>query len=191
LGDSRIEREAANKKPGVHMSGDFTIVIKNRVRFGDLKKESGEVDHDSDALLLGQTGLFPFTCPGVDSTRQAVLQFAYRGSTQSLKFPVPQPDGGLEGISPEHPVKINNVVLDGGIPAGPFRDRKSLWSTRLLLIPPHVLRPDNRLHIETTAPGGDGNLDNFTLDNLVVFFKTRQFIRIPIDVSGQLEENPG
>jgi hypothetical protein len=173
------------------MSGDFTIVIKNRVRFGDLKKESGEVDHDSDALLLGQTGLFPFTCPGVDSTRQAVLQFAYRGSTQSLKFPVPQPDGGLEGISPEHPVKINNVVLDGGIPAGPFRDRKSLWSTRLLLIPPHVLRPDNRLLIETTAPGGDGNLDNFTLDNLVVFFKTRQFIRIPIDVSGQLEENPG
>jgi len=172
------------------MSGDFTVVIKNRVRWGDLKKESGEVDHDSDVLLLGQSGMFGFVCPGIDTSKQAVLQFAYRGSTQFLSFPVPQPDGGLEGLSAEHPVNINGVQLAGGVPAAPFRDRKSLWSTRLLLIPPHVLRLNNRLVIETTEIAS-GNLDNFTLDNLVVFYKTRQFIRLPIDVSDQLEENPG
>jgi hypothetical protein len=67
----------------------------------------------------------------------------------------------------------------------------SLWSTRLLLIPPHVLRRENDLQIQTSAEATPGNLDNFTLDNLVVFFKTRPFIRIPVDVSDQLEENPG
>jgi hypothetical protein len=168
------------------MSGDFTVVIKNRVRFGDLKKDPGEIDHDSDADLLGQTGLFPFICPGVDSSKQAVLQFAHRGSQQVQSFPVPQPDGGLVGLSAEHPVKINGVQLAGGIPATPA----AVWSTRLLLIPPHVLRRDNRLLIETTTLS-NGNLDNFTLDNLVVFYKTRQFIRLPVDVSDQLEADPG
>jgi hypothetical protein len=171
------------------MSGDFTVIIRNRVRFGDLKKDSGEVDHDSDADLLGESGLFPFLCPGVDTSQQAVLQFAHRGSSQSLRFPDPQPDGGLVGISAEHPVRINGVLLAGGIPAAPVRDRMSLWSTRLLLIPPHVLRRENKLLIETTTVNPGGRLDNFTLDNLVVFFKTRQFIRLPIDVTGELEEN--
>jgi hypothetical protein len=169
------------------MSGDFTIVIRERVRFGDLKRDRDETDFDSDALLLGQSGSFGFACPGIDPTKPAVLQFAHRGSKQFVSFPVPQPDGGLEGLSPEHPVRINGVQLAGGIPTVPG---SAMWSTRLLLIPAHVLRRDNNLHIET-APIGNGNLDNFTLDNLVVFYKTRQFIRLPIDVSGQLEENPG
>ncbi len=170
------------------MSGDFTIVVRERVRFGDLKKDPGETDFDSDALLLGQSGSFPFTCPGVDTTKSAVLQFAHRGSKQFISFPVPQPDGGLDGLSPEHPVMINGVQLIGGIPSTPGN---SIWSTRVLLIPAHVLRRDNHLHIETSTVDGRSNLDNFTLDNLVVFYKTRQFIRLPIEVSGQLEENPG
>jgi hypothetical protein len=191
--DPRIERGASNtnKEQGGHMSGDFTIIIKNRVRFGDLKKDSSEIDHDSDADLLGLSATFPFVCPGIDSSKQAVLQFAHRGSTQGLIFPVPQPDGGLDQITAEHSVKINGVQLAGGIPASPVRGHMSLWSTRLLLIPPHVLRRENDLHIQTSAEATPGNLDNFTLDNLVVFFKTRPFIRIPVDVSDQLEENPG
>jgi len=170
------------------MSGDFTIVTRGRVRFGDLKKDPGEVDTDSAALLLGESGSFPFACPGVDSTKKAVLQFAHRGSRQVSTFPDPQPDGGLIGITPEHTVEINGVRLAGGIPAAPTRDGMSLWNTRLLLIPPHVLRHDNVFRVETRAVGSGGGLDNFTLDNVVVFYKTRQFIRLPIDVSGQLEE---
>jgi len=174
------------------MAGDFTIVISNRVRFGDLKKDpGGEIDHDSDADLLGQSGSFPFLCPGVDSSKQAVLQFVHRGSNQDLPFPVPQPDGGLVGITPEHPVTINGQQLAGGIPASPVRGQMSLWSTRLLLIPPQMLRRDNVLRIETKRLGPNGGLDNFTLDNVVVFYKTRPFIRLPIDVTDQIEQTLG
>jgi hypothetical protein len=170
------------------MAGDFTIVMQVRHRFGDQKKDRGEIDHDSEAPFVGQAGDFAFVCPDVDSSKEAVLQFAHRGSQQDLPFPVPQPDGGLVGITQEHPVKINGLQLAGGIPAAPVRGQMSLWSTRLLLIPPHVLRRDNVLRIETKRLGPTSGLDNFTLDNVVVFFKTRPFNRPLPDVSDQFEQ---
>jgi hypothetical protein len=49
-----------------------------------------------------------------------------------------------------------------------------MWSTRVLLIDPGVLRHENVLRIETgdISTSTNPNLDNFTVDNVVVFYKT-------------------
>jgi len=159
----------------MEMASDFTVVVRVRQQFGDAKKDHDEVNVDSEAPFVGVAKDFPFLCPNVDPSQEAVLQFAHRGSTQALGFPDPQPDGGLVGINAEHPVRINGVGLFGGVPAAPFRfTSMPLWSTRLLIIQPGVLRPENILRIETTDAGTVGSgLDNFVIDNVVVFFKTR------------------
>ena len=158
----------------------FTVIVPGRQQFGDHRKLAGEADRsevnvDSEAPFVGRVGEFPFVCPNVDPSQSAILQFAHRGSTQLLTFPSPQPDGGLEGITREHPVKINGQELFGGVPAAPFRlNRMPLWSTRLLIVHPGVLRRENVLRIESTPQSTVGTgLDDFTIDNVVIFFQTR------------------
>jgi hypothetical protein len=121
-------------------------------------------------MFAGRSKDFPFSCPNVDPSQEAVLQFQHRGSMQALTIP-PQPPGGtLEDITREHPVVINRQELFGGIPAAPFLGSMPLWSTRLLIVQPGVLRRENVLHIMST-PGVIG-LDDFTIDNVVIFYKT-------------------
>lgn len=156
------------------MPADFTIIVRVRHQFGDHKSDPNEVNVDSDAPFVGLDGDFQFACPNVDSSVEAVLQFAHRGSNQTLRFPVRQPDGGLVGISQEHTVKINGQELFGGIPASPLIGSMPLWSTRLLIIQTNVLRETNLLRIESLRDSGHGNFDTFTIDNVVVFFKTRR-----------------
>ena len=115
--------------------------------------------------MLGEAGQFPFICPGVDSSKEAVLQLTHRGSQQALTFPDPQPDGGLEGLTPEHPVRINGQQPQAESPV-PIAGRSPLWNTRLLPIPPHLLRRENVLRIETKAMATGSGLDNFTVDNV-------------------------
>ena len=170
------------------MAGDFTIIMPVRHRFGDSIRDPGELDHDSEAPFVGAAGEFPFVCVDVDTSQEAVLQFAHRGSNQGLTFPVPQADGGVIGVSTEHPVKVNGVQIAGGIPASPVIGLMNLWSTRLLLIPAHALRRDNVLRIESEPVFIGGGLDNFVIDNVVVFYRTLVFPH-PLPVSGQLEKN--
>lgn len=151
---------------------DFAVVMRVRHRFGDGPAGDSEVNVDAAAPFVGPAGEFAFSCPYVDPTQEALLQFEHRGSDQSLTFPDPQPDGGLQGITAEHPVKINGHELFGGIPATPRRRGMPLWSTRLLIIQPGVLKETNLLRIESTKDGF-GHFDDFTVDNIVVFFKTR------------------
>jgi hypothetical protein len=162
------------------MAADFTVIMRVRHQFGDHRNLPGELDRnevnvDSEAPFVRRVGEFPFLCPNVDPSQEAILQFAHRGSSQTLAFPVPQPDGGLEGITREHPVRINGIELFGGVPGAPFRfNRMPLWSTRLLIVHPGVLRPENVLRIESTEQSTVGTgLDDFTIDNVVIFFKTR------------------
>jgi hypothetical protein len=152
---------------------DFTVIMAVRHRFGDGRSDRDQVDVDSEAPFAGSAGEFPFACPDVNPFQFAVLQFEHRGSMQHLTFPDPQPGGGLEGITREHPVFINGHELAGGVPAAPFRNRMPLWSSRLLLIPAGVLRAENVLRIQSTnlSTSTQVNLDNFTIDNVVVFFK--------------------
>jgi hypothetical protein len=156
------------------MPNDFTVIMHVRHRFGDQRKDRNENDFDSAAPFVGTAGEFQFSCPNVDSAEEAVLQFQHRGSHQAATFPSPQPDGGLVGLTAEHPVRVNGRQLSGGVPAAPRRGEVSLWSTRLLLIGKGVLREQNILRIEATANDPVlENIDNFTVDNVVVFYKTK------------------
>jgi hypothetical protein len=51
-----------------------------------------------------------------------------------------------------------------------------MWKTHSLLVPANVLRQENVLFVEsiTGSSGSDAHRDNFILDNIVVFFKTRR-----------------
>jgi hypothetical protein len=157
------------------MSTSYSVVMRVRHRFGDKKKDGNDPIIDSAAPFVGLAHEFPFACPDVDAAEEAILQFEYRGSMQKLTFPDPQPDGGFEGITEEHPVKVNGQLLAGGVPGAPVRNRTPLWGTRVLLIRAGVLRENNVLRIESSAfgPPSNRNFDDFTIDNAVVYFKSR------------------
>jgi hypothetical protein len=94
----------------------------------------------------------------------AVLQFEHRGATFYV----------------EHPVFINGHQLAGGVSAGPRYNTGGngtvvpMWATRLLTVDPGVIRDgSNTLRIESTVNPWTANYDNFTIDNVVIFFKTK------------------
>jgi hypothetical protein len=153
------------------LATDFTVIMRVRHQFGDTDRDRSERLVDHEAPFVGRVGTFPFSCPDVDPSEDAILEFQYRGSAQYLTFPDPTGDE-LVGITAEHPVSINGNELAGGVPRSPNYGEMPLWSTRLLLIGPGVLKEENELRIES-AYVAYGNRDNFTVDNAVVFFKTR------------------
>ena len=162
------------------MASDYTIVMWVRHRFGLNEYTTGGdpdfVDNeDSNAPFVGLTGEFPFSCPNIDSTQGAVLQFEYRGSSQFGTWPDPAGDPtSLEGITPEYPVMINGRQLAGGVPGAAVRGHLPLWGTRVLLVDPDVLKEENSLLIAASVDyGGATYEDKFTIDNVVLFFKTK------------------
>ena len=165
------------------MANDFTIIMAVRHRFGAAPDTwGGGAEPDANAPFVGLAAEFPFSCPGIDSSQAAILQFQYRGSTQMTDFPDPS-SPSLIGTSPEYPVKVNGRELAGGVPAAPVTgpDKLPLWSTRLLLIDPGVLGEANVLRIEATSETWNTmNVvgSNFTIDNVVVFFKTTTSPRV-------------
>jgi hypothetical protein len=80
-------------------------------------------------------------------------------------------------------IQVNGVDVPGGISGGPVSDildpNVPLWNTHSLLVDGSVLREDNVLYIES---GDDrrGNLDDFIIDNAVIWFKTRTGARPPV-----------
>ena len=148
------------------MPSDFTVIQAVRQRFGD---EAGE-EHpvEKQAPFVGQSKDFPFSCLSVDSASEAVLQFESRG-VQS----------GYFDESPRNIIRINGNDIPGGITAGPFwrneNRQMGLWKSHSLVVPANVLRVQNVLHIEAVPiPDLRQHLDNFVIDNVVVFFKTRK-----------------
>lgn len=156
------------------MNLDQTVVMRVRHRFGDAALDPKESDVDFPAPFVGKVGTFPFSCHNVDRSKDAILQFQYRGAVQNVSFPAPVP--GLVALGPEHPVKINGHELFGGVPMGSKFDTAPLWHTRLLIIEPGVLAEENVLQIEALeyplVNPTPKTLDNFTIDNAVVTFKT-------------------
>jgi hypothetical protein len=57
-----------------------------------------------------------------------------------------------------------------------------LWNTHSLLVEPGVLAENNVLHIESARDTTDSYHDDFIIDNVVIWFKTRSG-RIPVGVS--------
>jgi hypothetical protein len=142
---------------------DYTVIMNVRHQFGDERKDPNEHQPDLEAPFAGTSGEFSFSCPKVNPAEASVLEFQHRGATHYV----------------EHPVFINGVRLFGGVPAGPRYKlggtNYPMWSTRTLLVGQHVLQEmENTLRYESQINPYTGNWDNFTIDNVVIFFKTRR-----------------
>src|SRR3989304_4481404 len=147
------------------MPSDFTVIQAVRQRFGDEVGEEEPVE--KQAPFVGQSKDFPFSCPSVGSASAAVLQFESRG-VQS----------GYFDELPRNIIRINGIDIPGGITPGPFwrnenlNRQMGLWKGHSLIVPANVLREQNVLHIEAVpVPSLSPHLDNFVIDNVVVFFR--------------------
>lgn len=171
------------------MPSDYTIIMWVRHRFGVDEHSDPRDDweglilnEDANAPFVGLTGEFPFSCPNVEPSQGAILEFEYRGSSQPPTWldPAGDPDTSL-GLGPEYPVRINGTLIAGGVPTGALRDWQPLWGTRVLLVDPNVLQEENTLRIDATvdwdAYGRPEPVvpweDKFTIDNVVLHFKTK------------------
>jgi hypothetical protein len=163
------------------MACDFTVIQAVRQQFGDTTKgadgQEYEIQLEQDAPFVGLSKDFRFSCPSVDSTQMAVLQFeSLAGLAGSFFTFIPS----LSGPAHRNIMRINGVDLPGDITPGPLNEQigatdvgfsPPAWRAQLLLVPANVLNEENVLHIESVfIPGG---FDNFIIDNVVVFFKTR------------------
>jgi hypothetical protein len=143
------------------MAVDYTVVMGVRQRFGDNTKEVGLNLIETEAPFVGQAKDFPFSCPNVDRSKPAILQF------ESL------------GVSFRGILQVNGTTIFGGLTAGPGVLNSPVgggltptWKTHHLIVHENVLLDENVLHVEAVATQG-GNIDDFILDNIALFFKTR------------------
>jgi len=146
------------------MACDFTVISAVRQRFGDTTRDGSEVPVEGEAPFVGPSKDFPFSCPDVAPGEMAVLQFETVGVSV------------VSATSPRGIIRINGVDIPGGITPGPRQGDLPLWKSHTLLIEANVLRPDNVLHIESIMLRPlreEATLDNFIIDNIVVFYKTR------------------
>jgi hypothetical protein len=144
------------------MAVDYTVILSTRQRFGDNTKEDGLNLIETEAPFVGRAKDFPFACPSVNRSQSAVLQFESMGVS-------------FRGI-----LQINGVAIFGGLTAGAgLLDSPvggggltPVWKAHNLVVHENVLRDQNVLHVEAAATPG-GNVDDFIIDNVVLFFKTR------------------
>jgi hypothetical protein len=144
------------------MATDFTVIQAVRQRFGDEIADLGEASVEQSAPFVGKSKDFRFSCPNIARGEAAVLEF------QSL------------GVSARNVLQINGVNVASGITPGPMGAKAQgkaapLWNAHVLLVAANVLKEENVLHIESVSIpfAHEQTLDNFIVDNIVVFFKTR------------------
>jgi hypothetical protein len=135
------------------MGSDFTVIIRVRQHFGD---DQGSMP----GAFVGNNNSYPFSCPNVDSTQEAVLLFQTLSVDHDKNF-IAINSSGATG-EPE---------VYGGIPVS--RSNQD-WNGNVMLIRPGVLRENNTLLLGARASNGSllGDIDDFVIDNVVVFFKT-------------------
>ena len=143
------------------MSLDFTVVIAVRQRFGD--RDEDDINQETEAPFVGAEKDFEFRCPNVDSRQPAILLFQCQGANiqQNLEINGQQIFGGI-------PSSVETVT----IPDPALLLFRAQWNGNIMLIHEGVLRENNVLRIQARELG-DGDIDNFIVDNLVVVFKTR------------------
>jgi hypothetical protein len=165
------------------MASDFTVIQAVRQQFGDTTKGADGQEYaiqvEQDAPFVGLSKDFRFSCPSVDSTQMAVLQFeCLAGLAGSFYVTAPN----FSGPGHRNIMRINGVDIPGDITPGPIDEQivaqagvggtPPAWRAQLLLVPANVLNEENVLHIETVLLP-TGQFDNFIIDNVVVLFKTR------------------
>jgi hypothetical protein len=153
------------------MATDYTVIQPVRQRFGDNvsgflsdpHRDWGEYPIEHEAPFVGLSKDFPFRCPSIDRSEWGVLQFNSLGVSDWNNI-----------------IQVNGVDVPGGISVGPvwiyINPNPPLWNTHSLLVEGSVLAEDNVLHIGSkTEPGSSGpggNVDDFIIDNIVIWFKT-------------------
>jgi len=155
------------------MAADYTVIIAVRQHFGDNPSGfAGQPGEDQDELglepgapFVGASEDYFFDCPHVDSRQFGVLQFNAQGVGQGATV-----------------LQVNGRDVPGGISQGPswhaLDPHVPLWDTHSLLIERNVLQEQgNLLHIASikpTLPDGEvlDQLDDFLIDNVVMWFKT-------------------
>jgi hypothetical protein len=154
------------------MGTDYVVILGQRRHFGDEQDLFGNapfVDPD-DGVFEGE---FTFLCPNIDRGQTAVLMFQARDVDHERNI-----------------FRINERTVFGGLPKSPAREdaEDSGWNSHVLLVDPvrHSLEEttNNRLRIESRDSDGGttGNRDDFVVDNIVLFYKTRSSPGV-IDVS--------
>ena len=149
------------------MASDFTVIQAVRQRFGG-GQTAGEAQVENNAPFVGVSKEFPFSCPNVDPSEWAVLQFESLGVTSGL-------GGGNRNI-----IRVNGVDVPGSLTPGPTHEREDpdtrlpVWKSHSLLVPTGVMKDENELYIEAvpTALDWETLTDSFTIDNVVIFYKT-------------------
>lgn len=143
---------------------DYTVVVRVRAQLG---ARDASIGGEENAPFVGPVASFDFDCPELDAGEDGVLVFQAIGVAHRRNV-----------------IRINGTDLHGGIttsieavtlPSGSLR-LIDVWGTNVLLVPPGVLRSaGNELRIEARdAGGGTGDdIDEFVVDNAVVWFKTR------------------
>jgi hypothetical protein len=158
---------------------DFTVIQAVRQRFGDSNVVdsggAGEFPLEQEAPFVGQSKDYQFSCPKVNPSQMAVLQFESLSVTAGGQYVFSPAFSGKRNI-----IRINGTDVPGGISNSPYVEAVGriwhFWKTHSLLIPPHVLHDEgNTLHIESIEIpiSGGRTLDNFIIDNVIVLYKTR------------------
>lgn len=152
------------------MAVDYTILIRVRHRFGDNESEFEEPQLETQAPFVGASKEFAFATPNVDSSQDAILQFQSLGVTfrkNVLEVNGTRVFGGLSTSIDAVPIESGTQFVGTLI--------RQVWTTHSLLIQPGLLRERNTLLIEARNRDGgtSGNLDNFIIDNMIMFYKTR------------------
>ena len=143
---------------------DFVVLIRVRQRFGSSDDENGL---EQNAPFVGKSKEYEFSCPNVDSSSESSLLF----QAQHV-------------IHPQNRLSINGVDIAGGVPMSGFFFNTlvatfslvGFWSAQNLIIPPNTLRGEgNILRVEARTSDGStsGDMPNFIIDNVVLFFRTR------------------
>ncbi len=128
---------------------NYTVIANVRQHFGN------EPSYLPGAFV-GQQKDFYFDCPSIDRSEVSVLMF------QSLHV-----------THPNNVFQINGQVVSGALPTNV--DDTEAWAGQVLLVNSNVLRPErNVLHVESLTDSGSssGDIDDFVIDNVVLFYKT-------------------
>ena len=128
---------------------DYTVIAASRNHLGDQADEL-------PGTFVGKATNLTFDCPGVDPAQPAVLTFQALSVGSELNV-----------------FTVNDKPISGGLPK--TTGDGGAWSAQSMLVGPNTLKPrGNLLHLEarTTSGSAAGNIDDFVVDNLVVFYKT-------------------
>jgi hypothetical protein len=147
-------------QPGgvITMGINYTVILFSRQHFGD---EEGSLF--PNVQFVGQEKTYTFDCPEINPNETAILVY-----------------NSYDVTSPRDRFEINGKQLYGGLYEGPGG---RTWASHELLVEPEfkLKASGNLLHVKSLTRGGHpaGDIDDFVLDNIVIWYKTAESRPVP------------